>query len=76
MAVHDVDMDDVGAGLHDGADLLAELGEIAGENGRPILSGRMGAPWKPIADFTPAPRPRPQSRVKFVLPTGGEIDLS
>ena len=34
MAVHDVDMDPVGAGGIDRADLLAELGEIGGEDRR------------------------------------------
>jgi hypothetical protein len=34
MAVHDVDVDPVAAGLVDGAHLLAELGEISGEDGR------------------------------------------
>ena len=34
MAVHDVDMDPVGAGGIDRADFLAELGEIGGEDRR------------------------------------------
>ena len=34
MAVHDVDVDPVGAGRIDGAHLLAELGEIGGEDRR------------------------------------------
>ena len=34
MAVHDVDMDPVGAGGVDRAHLLAELGEIGGEDRR------------------------------------------
>ena len=34
MAVHDVDMDPVGAGRIDGAHLLAELGEIGGQDRR------------------------------------------
>ncbi len=32
MAVHDVDMDPVGAGGGDGANLFAELCEIGGQN--------------------------------------------
>ena len=34
VAVHDVDVDPVGAGGIDGADLLAERGEVGGENRR------------------------------------------
>ena len=34
MAVHDIDMDPVGAGGVDGPDFLAELGEIGGEDRR------------------------------------------
>ena len=34
MPVHHVDMDPVGAGGIDGADLLAELGEVGGEDRR------------------------------------------
>ena len=33
MAVHHVDMDDVGAGGVDGADFLAQFGKIGGEDG-------------------------------------------
>jgi len=34
VSVHDVHMDPVGAGRVDGAHLLAELGEVGGEDGR------------------------------------------
>ena len=34
MAVHDIDMDPVGAGRIDRAHLLAELGEVGGEDRR------------------------------------------
>ena len=34
MAVHDVNMNPVGASFHDRADFLAELGEISGQNRR------------------------------------------
>ncbi len=34
MAVHHVDMDDVGAGRDNGADFLAEFREIGGKDGR------------------------------------------
>jgi hypothetical protein len=34
MAVHDVHVDPVGTGLVDGADLVAELGEIRRQDGR------------------------------------------
>ena len=34
MPVHDVDMNEIGAGRRDGGDFLAQTGEIGGENGR------------------------------------------
>ena len=42
MAIHDVDVEGVGASLFDDADLLAELREIGGEDGGQDFDARVG----------------------------------
>ena len=65
MAVHHVDVDPVGAGGVDGADLLAELGEVRGENGGGDeeracheRAGSTGLPWRQRSF---APRRKPEA---------------
>ena len=59
MVVHDIEMDDVGAGLENVVDFLAEFGEVGGENarGNPEVFGhgellKRYAPILPVARRT------------------------
>ena len=57
MAVHDIEMDPVGAGLVDRADLLAQPGEVGGEDRGGNKDGSLAWRLAPAGCGQPSCRP-------------------